>query len=47
MASQAWKTFLENHLKEVIVLDFFTVPTATFKVAIYGWRFTGRRGRSK
>ena len=30
--SQAWKTFLENHLKETIALDFFTVPTATFKV---------------
>jgi putative transposase len=30
--SQAWKTFLENHLRETIALDFFTVPTATFKV---------------
>lgn len=30
--SQAWKTFLENHFKETIALDFFTVPTATFKV---------------
>ncbi len=30
--SQAWKTFLENHLSETIALDFFTVPTATFKV---------------
>jgi transposase InsO family protein len=30
--SQAWKTFLENHLKETIALDFFTVPTATFRV---------------
>jgi transposase InsO family protein len=30
--SQAWQTFLENHLKETIALDFFTVPTATFKV---------------
>jgi transposase InsO family protein len=30
--SQAWKTFLENHLKDTIALDFFTVPTATFRV---------------
>ena len=30
--SQAWRTFLENHIKEAIALDFFTVPTATFKV---------------
>jgi len=31
--SQAWRTFLEkNHAKDVIALDFFTVPTATFRV---------------
>ena len=30
--SQAWRTFLENHAKELIALDFFTVPTATFRV---------------
>jgi transposase InsO family protein len=30
--SQAWRTFLMNHAKETIALDFFTVPTATFKV---------------
>ena len=30
--SQAWKTFLENHVKETMALDFFMVPTATFKV---------------
>jgi transposase InsO family protein len=30
--SQAWKAFLENHLKGTIALDFFSVPTATFKV---------------
>ena len=27
--SQTWRTFLENHAKELIALDFFTVPTAT------------------
>jgi putative transposase len=30
--SQNWRTFLENHAKELIALDFFTVPTATFRV---------------
>jgi putative transposase len=30
--SQSWRTFLLNHVKEAIALDFFTVPTATFKV---------------
>jgi hypothetical protein len=30
--SQSWRTFLENHLKTLVSLDFFTVPTATFRV---------------
>jgi len=30
--SQAWRTFLKNHAKDVIALDFFTVPAATFRV---------------
>ncbi len=30
--SQNWRTFLQNHAKELIALDFFTVPTATFRV---------------
>jgi putative transposase len=30
--SQAWRAFLENHGKDLIALDFFTVPTATFRV---------------
>ena len=30
--SQTWRTFLENHANELIALDFFTVPTATFRV---------------
>jgi hypothetical protein len=32
LPSQTWYTFLENHAKELIALDFFTVPTAPFKV---------------
>jgi len=30
--SQTWKAFLENHVNELISIDFFTVPTATFRV---------------
>ena len=30
--SQCWRTFLENHAKDIIAIDFFTVPTATFRV---------------
>ena len=30
--SQTWRTFLENHARELIAFDFFTVPTATFRV---------------
>jgi len=30
--SQTWKTFLRNHLEETASIDFFTVPTATFRV---------------
>ena len=28
--SQNWRTFLQNHAKELIALEFFTVPTATW-----------------
>jgi len=30
--SQRWRTFLENHLKSVVSIDFFTVPTIRFQV---------------
>jgi putative transposase len=30
--SQNWRTFLENHAAEIASIDFFTVPTATFRV---------------
>src|SRR5262249_15105602 len=30
--SQAWRAFLKNHAKDLIALDLFTVPTATFRV---------------
>ena len=30
--SQTWKTFLHNHLSQMVSIDFFTVPTLTLKV---------------
>ena len=30
--SQNWRTFLQNHSKELMSLDFLTVPTASFRV---------------
>ncbi|MFK8083900.1 MAG: integrase core domain-containing protein [Granulosicoccus sp.] len=30
--SQTWRTFLDNHVADMVSVDFFTVPTATFRV---------------
>ena len=30
--SQSWQTFLTNHASDIVSIDFFTVPTATFRV---------------
>jgi putative transposase len=30
--SQTWRTFLENHIKSMVSVDFFTVPTVRFQV---------------
>ncbi len=30
--SQGWRTFLDNHVGDLVSIDFFTVPTATFRV---------------
>jgi len=30
--SQSWRTFLDNHLVEMVSIDFLTVPTAAFRV---------------
>ena len=29
---QTWRTFLDNHLTDIVAIDFFTVPTATFRL---------------
>jgi hypothetical protein len=30
--SQTWKTFLKNHVGEIVAIDFFTVPTIRLRV---------------
>ncbi len=30
--SQTWRTFLENHVKELVSTDFFVVPTVSFRI---------------
>ena len=30
--SQTWRTFLKNHAKDIVSVDFFTVPTVTFRL---------------
>ena len=30
--SQTWRTFLENHLRNLVSVDFFTVPTIRFEI---------------
>ena len=30
--SQTWKTFLHNHIGQMVSMDFFTVPTVTMRV---------------
>ena len=43
--SQAWRTFLKNHAPDLIALDFFTVPTATFRVLFVVVMLTHSRRR--
>ena len=30
--SQTWRTFLGNHVRDLVSLDVFTVPTASLRV---------------
>ena len=30
--SSTWKSFLRNHISQLVSVDFFTVPTVTFRV---------------
>jgi putative transposase len=42
--SQSWRTFLENHVKDIARVDFFTVPTAIFRV-LYCFVILGHKRR--
>jgi len=35
-SSPSWRAFLDNHVKDLVAIDFFTVPTATFG-ALFGF----------
>jgi hypothetical protein len=43
LPSQVWRTFLKNHAGDLMALDFFTVPTATFRVLLLVVLSHGRR----
>jgi len=30
--SQSWRTFLDNHIKQLVSIDFFVVPTINFRL---------------
>src|SRR6201999_146527 len=30
--SQTWRTFLKNHVGQIVAADFFVVPTATYRL---------------
>jgi hypothetical protein len=30
--SQTWRAFLTNHVRDLVALDFFTVPTVRLRV---------------
>jgi hypothetical protein len=34
--SQTWKSFLRNHSKDIVAIDFFVAPTVTFNI-LYGF----------
>jgi len=35
--SQTWRTFLENHVSQLVSIDFFTVPTIRFQSSTCFW----------
>jgi len=30
--SQSWRAFLENHVRDIVAIDFFVLPTAMFRI---------------
>ena len=43
--SPTWRTFLDNHVKDTVAVDFFVVPTATFEVLFVFLMLAHDRGR--
>ncbi len=43
-SSPTWRAFLDNHLEDLVALDFFVVPTATFRV-LFGLVVLGHHRR--
>jgi len=43
--SQTWKTFLQNHIGEIVAIDFFTVPTIRLRVLFVFLAIEQRRRR--
>jgi putative transposase len=35
--SQTWRTFLTNHVSQLVSVDFFVVPTLTFRCSLSSW----------
>ena len=44
--SQTWRTFLDNHVKELVSIDFFTVPQPPFAYCMCSWCSDMSGGRS-
>jgi transposase InsO family protein len=45
LPSPTWKAFVKNHVKDIVACDFFTVPTATFRVLCVFIRLSHDRRR--
>ena len=45
-AAQTWRTFLENHVKELVSTDFLVVPTVSFRVLFVFVVLTHNRRRA-
>jgi len=43
--SPSWRSFLHNHLLDLVSVDFFTVPSATFRVLFVFVVFSHHRCR--
>jgi len=43
--SQTWKTFLQNHIGEIVAIDFFTVPTIRLRVLFVFLVIEHQRGK--